>query len=347
MTLYTSGHSQKPNTLELTWSVPSPISKIKLISGAVIEEQTQKVQIMFDKNVTFTKSMIVVDNGKLLLPFTRAGYDSDSGFFFWETLVAAVAPNVVVRISVPSDITSPFPCAPSEAKFVYSREFLTGEWGPLVTLRDKISFPNDPQRPADGWYVAPIHANYIASLQKVLLTGWIRRDGMPCGGGYGPGGRRRAGVTWLMDPTELHCDGVASECTLYVTPIDEDPEVSFENPNGATEDGYKLDGDVMYCAGHTTLPDGRVFLIGGGRYFNISQETEREWGLAYGRLFDPKTQKITRVPFDMPLGRSWYPTGNTFQPSSLTFLHHFYSPSLCFIKLDTSLIVALCCPLTL
>lgn len=143
----------------------------------------------------------------------------------------------------------------------------------------------------------------------MLLTGWIRRDHFPCAGGYGPGGRRRAGVTWLVDPTQLRCDDpVATACDLDISPIDEDPEVSFANPGGATEDGYKLDGDVMYCSGHTTLPDGRVFFIGGGRYSNISQATEREWGLDYGRLFDPQSGRLRMVPWKMPLGRSWYPT---------------------------------------
>jgi hypothetical protein len=311
ITLYTSGHPTTPNTLELKWNIPSPISKIKLIAGAAIQQQTQKVRIMFTQNVTFKESMVVVQNGKILLPFSSTGYDDYSGYYFCETIVVAKTPNVPVRIYIPPEITSPFPCAPSESTFVYSKDFLSGEWGPLVTLRDKISLPDDPERPSDGWYVAPIHANYVASLRKVLLTGWIRRDGMPCAGGNGAGGRRRAGVTWLMDPTEVICSGeVGIEgCTVFITPIDEDPEVSFETPNGATEDGYKIDGDVMYCAGHTTLQDGRIFFIGGGRYYNISQGTEREWGLSYGRLFDPRSQKLTRVPYHMPLGRSWYPTG--------------------------------------
>jgi hypothetical protein len=34
----------------------------------------------------------------------------------------------------------------------------------------------------------------------------------------------------------------------------------------------------MYCSGHTTLADGRLFYTGGARYSDISSPWEMEWG---------------------------------------------------------------------
>jgi hypothetical protein len=34
----------------------------------------------------------------------------------------------------------------------------------------------------------------------------------------------------------------------------------------------------MYCSGHTTMADGRVFYTGGARYSDISSPWEMEWG---------------------------------------------------------------------
>lgn len=58
---------------------------------------------------------------------------------------------------------------------------------------------------------------------------------------------------------------------------------------------------ALFCAGHTTLADGRVFIAGG----HIADYT----GYAHAVIFDPATNGFTTVP-DMNTGR-WYPTTTT------------------------------------
>lgn len=58
---------------------------------------------------------------------------------------------------------------------------------------------------------------------------------------------------------------------------------------------------ALFCAGHTTLADGRVFIAGG----HIADYT----GYAHAVIFDPATNGFTPLP-DMNTGR-WYPTTTT------------------------------------
>jgi hypothetical protein len=58
---------------------------------------------------------------------------------------------------------------------------------------------------------------------------------------------------------------------------------------------------ALFCAGHTTLADGRVFIAGG----HIADYT----GYAHAVIFDPATNGFTPLP-DMNTGR-WYPTATT------------------------------------
>ena len=58
---------------------------------------------------------------------------------------------------------------------------------------------------------------------------------------------------------------------------------------------------ALFCAGHTTLADGRVFIAGG----HIADYT----GYAHAVIFDPATNGFTSLP-DMNTGR-WYPTVTT------------------------------------
>jgi hypothetical protein len=58
---------------------------------------------------------------------------------------------------------------------------------------------------------------------------------------------------------------------------------------------------ALFCAGHTTLADGRVFLAGG----HVADYT----GYAHAVIFDPATNGFTSLP-DMNTGR-WYPTTTT------------------------------------
>ena len=134
-----------------------------------------------------------------------------------------------------------------------------------------------------------------------------------------PAGRRISSTSWLLDPLDPVLSGSATgsaSATLNITRISEDAEYPFEtqgerraNPHAATQEGHPIDGDAIYCAGHTTLQDGRVFFVGGARYAYTSSEQEREYGLDYVRLYDPATNSFTRFSASrMPLGRSWYPT---------------------------------------
>jgi len=58
---------------------------------------------------------------------------------------------------------------------------------------------------------------------------------------------------------------------------------------------------ALFCAGHTTLADGRIFLAGG----HMADYT----GYAHAVIFDPVTNGFTSLP-DMNTGR-WYPTTTT------------------------------------
>lgn len=58
---------------------------------------------------------------------------------------------------------------------------------------------------------------------------------------------------------------------------------------------------ALFCAGHTTLSDGRVFIAGG----HIADFT----GYPHAVIFDPATNGFTSLP-DMNTGR-WYPTATT------------------------------------
>merc|ERR1711871_514126 len=202
-------------------------------------------------------------------------------------------------------------------------------WGPVVKLRDNSSvFPNVLNNDMDrnGWYVTPIHANVVGLTGHTIISGWLRRDDMPCRGGVMSGGRRRAAVSFDVDPAKMFPTDAATATgnehdrviTMDVDRIEENSQCTFENgPTGlkrqpyCKEDGQLVDGDSIYCAGHTTLDDGRIFYIGGARYAFMSQDREHEWGLDYGRLYDPKLNRfMSMFQYKMPLGRSWYPTAS-------------------------------------
>jgi hypothetical protein len=173
--------------------------------------------------------------------------------------------------------------------------FAADSWGPLVNLRDNTNAFPDASKPADGWVVTPIHATLLAD-GKVLITGWGRRDLNSCSAG----GSRRNGTSFVLDPNNLPNGG-----TLHVQPINEAPQ-----PNT---------GDVLYCAGHTPIADGRVLHTGGARYTDLGGPSQQEYGLNYSRLYSPSTNSFTKINAAMVGGVSgmegmaWYPT-NTRMP---------------------------------
>jgi fibronectin type 3 domain-containing protein len=165
-------------------------------------------------------------------------------------------------------------------------------WGAVVELRDNTTtFPN---RPSGGWYVTPIHANVRASDGRVLITGFGRRAEANCSGST----QREVGETWLLDPAQI--DALSDGQTLFVTPINE------ANLDSARH--------VLYCAGHNTLADGRVFFSAGTDYPNVLPDSSPERGLTYSRVFNPITGTFTRISAAMNGGQSvtrgekWYPS---------------------------------------
>jgi len=162
-------------------------------------------------------------------------------------------------------------------------------WGPLVELRDNTSsFPDN--KPSGGWVVTPIHATLLTD-GNVLITGWGRRDVNSCGSG----GTRKNGTSFVLNPNTLPNGG-----TLNIQPINE-----------AQASGT---ADVLYCAGHSPIADGRILHTGGARYTDLGGPNQQEFGLNYSRVFSPSTSTFTQVSSPMVGGVSgmegmaWYPT---------------------------------------
>lgn len=167
-----------------------------------------------------------------------------------------------------------------------------GIWSPLVQLRDKTdTWPVG--RPADGWVVTPIHATLMPNSGKVLITGWSRAGVEACVQGE----KRHNGTSWVLDPEVLKVD---QPFTLNVQPIDEKGEPK---------------SDVLYCAGHVPLADGRIFHAGGARYEKLGMPGEIERGINYARIFRPLTEDFERVPQLMTGGPAMYP-GDRWYPSA-------------------------------
>lgn len=180
------------------------------------------------------------------------------------------------------------------ASFV-AQPVLADSWTNNIELRDDSGlFPNG--KPAGGWWVAPIHATLLTD-GKVLISGWGRRDHDNCG----MGGTRLNGTSFILDPNALPASG-----TLNIQPL---PEAQLAGTS-----------DVIYCAGHVPMADGRVLFTGGSRYEYLGNDAlQQEYGLNYARVYSPSTNTFSRVTTTMKggltnmEGQAWYPT-NTRMP---------------------------------
>jgi hypothetical protein len=88
---------------------------------------------------------------------------------------------------------------------------------------------------------------------------------------------------------------------FFVSYYDESLHPNIWDPVSNTFTGTAASSYRLFCAGHTTLADGRVFIAGG----HIADFT----GYPHAVIFDPATNGFTSLP-DMNTGR-WYPTVTT------------------------------------
>lgn len=88
---------------------------------------------------------------------------------------------------------------------------------------------------------------------------------------------------------------------FFVSYYDESLHPNIWDPVSNTFTATAASSFRLFCAGHTTLADGRVFIAGG----HIADFT----GYPHAVIFDPATNGFTALP-DMNTGR-WYPTATT------------------------------------
>jgi hypothetical protein len=74
------------------------------------------------------------------------------------------------------------------------------------------------------------------------------------------------------------------------------------------------DSDNLFCAGHNTMPDGRL-LVAGGEVFSGTGITNSNVGLTSAHIFDPATNSWSSAA-SMAYGR-WYPTQTTMSDGKI------------------------------
>jgi hypothetical protein len=220
----------------------------------------------------------------------KALISADAGRSFIELGAATDATYKFGKIGLGSYFTrARFDDVAVDGDFIYQQ---SGPWGPVALLRDNTN--TFAGKPSGGWYVTPIHANLRASDGKVMITGFGRKAEPGCNGST----QRQVGESWILDPAVL--DATSDGQTLFVSPLNE------QNADPVHE--------VLYCAGHNTLADGRIFYSAGTRYPNTLPDSSPELGLAYSRIFSPSTGTFTRITANMAGGQAsspgmkWYPT---------------------------------------
>lgn len=323
MTLRTPAHPTAPNTLEYQITNAQPGVWVESVRS-VTSTPTVMLEIRFSEAVIgFSSQKIKTTNAQCSSNSRSLGRQSDGSFLF---TVSCTIQNVgVATFDLAAGAASSVAAPPRNTSvaptwsilFTRSMGLTQANFGPLFTLRDK----SRPGYPSGGYYVAAMHANFIPALGQVLLSGTGRRGGETCFGGLAPGDRRAFDVSFLLDPRTLR--GQASNIT--VQPIPEDAEYRIRTPvfnaavqpTSGTYDGLPITGDVIYCSGHTTMLDGKVFFTGGARYAYLSSPLENEWGLDYSRIFDPES-KVFKAVRNSVSGNHWAQRGIPLQAGYLT-----------------------------
>ncbi|KAJ3158559.1 hypothetical protein HDU86_002784 [Geranomyces michiganensis] len=235
-------------------------------------------------------------------------YANNNGrnFFVYPTYPPIPVPETIFDPLQPTSIPSPrlrrarraMPITydnPSLARVSANQcEPVSPAWSPNVDLIDTSNAYVDG-KPAQGWYVTPIHATLLSDGQ-LYIVGWGRRDYANC---IAPAGTRKHSVSFVIGASDIVSAG-----KLPVAQPGRNPTFVIPTPIPDLRRGPE---DALYCSGQVTLPDGRIFVVGGASYQNLGQSNEIEQGLAYARIFDPKTSTYTVTP-DAPIGSMWYPT---------------------------------------
>ncbi|KAJ3330322.1 hypothetical protein HDU76_005962 [Blyttiomyces sp. JEL0837] len=173
-------------------------------------------------------------------------------------------------------------------------EPVTVPWTPNVDFIDTSNFYSQ-NKPAGGWYVTPIHATLLKTGQ-IFIVGWGRRDYSNC---VKPDGTRKHGVSFVINQSDIVAAGNGP-----IPAAGRNPTFIIPTPIADLRQGPE---DTLYCSGQVTLPDGRVFLVGGASYQNLGTPSETEYGVSYARIYNPDTGAYSLTP-QSPIGTMWYPT---------------------------------------
>ncbi|HEY9842685.1 MAG TPA: galactose oxidase early set domain-containing protein [Candidatus Obscuribacterales bacterium] len=185
------------------------------------------------------------------------------------------------------------------------------------------------EMPAGGWWITPIHASLLPLDGRVLLSGWGRAGYRSCErsqpeAGLNPA-TRRYGVSFLIHPGRL---------LTLAKPTDSGLEYTINPLPGEHFSDRAFELQAHYCAGHVPLADGRLLFMGGSKYQQLGfGAAEEEFGLNYGRYFDPLTSSFELIPERTPdelkppgavENTLWYPTLTRLPDDRVLIIGGFY-----------------------
>jgi hypothetical protein len=198
ITLYTPGHPTRPSQADFVYQLSSfqPRAQFQPVLSSVTDNTTASVNIL--TFAVFNASLLSVSNAELLSS-TVMQPPTGSVLSFAVTLLTIRARTVLnkstsvvnVRLTYPGAV--PFSILIANTNLNGGSVPASASFTPLRTLRDssgrlpgsaaQLRGPTGTTEGA-GWFVTPVHFNYVPSLGKMLVTGWSRRDGLPCLGDY-------------------------------------------------------------------------------------------------------------------------------------------------------------------